>query len=831
MRLSLSLILLLSTSIPGLASGPADIQILGPFPRAPEIRNGPLAPKADFAPELNPAEVDPNKSIDLGLAQPLRWRSLAIDQEGCREIETAGIYWVLKNFETSRWTSLSIEKTGAESEKLWLDGEQTESAKKGVDLIRGRHQLLMRLNLMEDSRLCLSVSTDPETEIRWNPEGPRPLSSYQDISNARRFGPLALSSGGAYLARSLVLRNREGKTSTEVSIFAPEGSSPLPTLGPSSSAPESFAPQSNRLLLSRSSRKGTELRLVDLATGESSILCRNEPGLVFARFSPDGKQLLIASSAGLEKEKKDAKSPRHRKALREKLSDYQVRRQLFLIDAASGARRLLLPAGDHIIDDVRFLPSGKAILYLETYPLGERPWFETAIHRLDLRTGADEILGNFRGGWEGRPSRLAPSPDGFRVAIIGPPEEIGPGHREHNVYNRALWLLDLGTGELRRISAPSAPALSLGRSEFISWLDRGILAGVSIGSRTALGWFEEAENGGASCKFTEIPTDCEVLGNISLAPDGSALAFVARARTELPELRRLDLQSGAITTVERPNAEFAQSFRILPPRDESFRGPGGEEIDAWSYEAFEPEDPGHRPLILYYYGGAVPTDRSFDTEHQLLAANGYEVLVINPRGALGYGDAFADEHVNDWGPKASADILAGLDRFLARHPEVDAGHVGIYGGSYGGFMTEYLVSHSDRFAAAVSMYGISDIASYWGAGSWGYTYGDTALAGAYPWNRARLFSANSPLYNADQIHTPLLLLHGLADVNVPEGESEQLYTALESLGREVELVTFPGEDHGISGSWSNRVAHRRMMLEFFDRYLKNEPEAWKERWN
>ena len=129
------------------------------------------------------------------------------------------------------------------------------------------------------------------------------------------------------------------------------------------------------------------------------------------------------------------------------------------------------------------------------------------------------------------------------------------------------------------------------------------------------------------------------------------------------------------------------------------------------------------------------------------------------------------------------------------------------------------------------MYGISNIASYWGGGVWGYTYGDIALAKSFPWNRKDLFTDNSPLFNADKISTPLLLLHGEDDVNVPALESRQMFTALKVLGREVAMVTFPGEDHGIIGKFENYIAHREMMLEWFDKYLKDQPEGWDRRWN
>jgi acylaminoacyl-peptidase len=287
-----------------------------------------------------------------------------------------------------------------------------------------------------------------------------------------------------------------------------------------------------------------------------------------------------------------------------------------------------------------------------------------------------------------------------------------------------------------------------------------------------------------------------------------------------------------VTVLATPNSELETLWQLAEVEEAAFDGPGGQRIDAWWYRPNASiAESGPAPLIVSFYGGAMPTSRRFNTSHQRLAGNGYAVLVINPRGAIGYGQELADAHVNDWGPLASADILAGIDAFVAAHPdEVDGERVGIYGGSYGGFMTAYLLTVSDRFSAAVSLYGISDLASYWGDGAWGYTYSDIATAGSFPWNAPELYSGRSPLFRADRITTPLLLLHGAADANVPPSESEQLYTALAVQGKEVELVLFPDEDHGIWANPVHRDGHRTMIVEWFDMHLRDQPGAWQARW-
>ena len=196
-----------------------------------------------------------------------------------------------------------------------------------------------------------------------------------------------------------------------------------------------------------------------------------------------------------------------------------------------------------------------------------------------------------------------------------------------------------------------------------------------------------------------------------------------------------------------------------------------------------------------------------------------------PSGAIGYGQGQSAFHVNDWGEITSEEIIDGLTAFLAAHPFVDPKRVGCIGASYGGFMTMTLATKTPMFAAAISHAGISSISSYWGEGYWGYTYSAVATAGSFPWNRKDIYVDRSPLFHADKITTPLLLLHGAADTNVPPGESIQLFTALKLLGRETELISFADENHTII-TYDKRILFNKTILAWFDRWLKDQPEWW-----
>ncbi len=827
--------------------GPESLLVLGPLPLPAALAEGGLlAPNLEPVAEIDPVTADPQAGDEVVLdpTGSVAWREVKPGAGEPISLPRQGVYWLAARPTLDRWTHLDLELDGGDVRALYVDGKLVAGFQEGsgqslkaiAGAARGRHLVLARVERRssdgEAPKVRLSVSCQPQAGIAWNVSGAEAPASFDEMRAIVSIGPVAVDYEGRLVARRVRSRDRTGDgTHSSVELLDGEGNVVASSIGDPSASPVAFSPDSKHdlLLLREKGKHGTNLVLYDTASRALRTVVRNEPDIGFIHFGPGGTHLLISSARGVKSEKRDPKAARLRRALREKLRDYETRRHLWLIEVATGARRSLTAPGDWVLDDAAFVAAKRAIVYARTVPRDERPWFETEIRWIDLIQNTDTLVTTFVAGWESRPANLTPSLDGKRLAFFGPPDQVGTGHGEHNVYNREIWVLDLETKKLERVTKTEGPAYTIGRGDLLSWVHNGhgLVASATDGSVTRLVRLDEGS----------VPWDAERLGTIAetisypaLSPDRLVAAFVASNRGLLPNLQVMDLDSGKERVLERPNQELAARWQLAVPEKAPFTGPDGRLIDAWWYPPTAKVDNGKTPLIVYYYGGANPTTRRFNTTHQVLAANGYAVFVVNPHGAFGYGLKFADAHVNDWGPKAAADIQAGIDAFLAAHPEIDGKRIGIYGGSYGGFMTEYLISTSDRFAAAVAMYGISDIAPYWGAGMWGYTYGDVALAGSFPWNAQKLFAGHSPLYNADRIHTPLLLLHGEADVNVPESESEELYTALKTLGRRVELVTFPGEDHGIAGSWKNWVGHRTLMLDFFDRYLRHQPEAWDGAW-
>jgi dipeptidyl aminopeptidase/acylaminoacyl peptidase len=267
------------------------------------------------------------------------------------------------------------------------------------------------------------------------------------------------------------------------------------------------------------------------------------------------------------------------------------------------------------------------------------------------------------------------------------------------------------------------------------------------------------------------------------------------------------------------NAALLESLQLAPVEPFQVPASDGEVVHGWLMRP--PGRRGRHPLVLEVHGGPEAMYAwTYMHEFQLLAARGYGVLYTNPRGSKGYGEAFTARIFADWGNQDAADCVAAVDA-ASRLGWVDADRLGVTGGSYGGFMTAWLVGHSDRFKAAVAQRGCYNFASFYGTSDIGPWFGDYILGGPV-YAREALYRERSPLTYASEMRTPLLLIHSESDLRCPIEQAEQLFVQLRRLGRkETQLIRFPEESHNLSrsGRPDRRVERLERIVGWFDRFL------------
>jgi dipeptidyl aminopeptidase/acylaminoacyl peptidase len=278
-------------------------------------------------------------------------------------------------------------------------------------------------------------------------------------------------------------------------------------------------------------------------------------------------------------------------------------------------------------------------------------------------------------------------------------------------------------------------------------------------------------------------------------------------------------KGGVRKRVSRVNEELFSEVAVVEPEDFTFASFDGLKIQGWMIRPpnFDPKK--KWPVILQIHGGPrAQYGCAYFHEFQLLAANGYVVVYANPRGSQGYGAGFAKAIVNDWGNLDAKDLMAAVDA-VAKKPWFDEKRVGVCGGSYGGYMTNWLVGHTDRFKAAITMRCVSNLFSFYGTSDMGPE--DDKEFGGPAYDDPANYARQSPISYVKNIKTPLLILHSEGDLRCPIEQAEQVYTMLKRMKRDVEFVRFPEENHDLSrsGRADRRVERLKHILRWWEEKL------------
>ncbi|MEM7232811.1 MAG: S9 family peptidase, partial [Planctomycetota bacterium] len=816
-----------------------------------------LGPVAVVSPPST--KVDHTKSLDLSSRRPSegeqviwnsgqtsRWQAAASD-DGTYDLGTDGkesLSFTAVYIDVDRFLELPLRVEGAAQLVAFLDGSEiaraAPKAKEKEDdeapaakletklsLTNGTHLLIIAAQSSAEGAPKLSLHVTPPQEkknrARIELSARRSLRlSADDLLDRAVVSSSSLSADGSLLALRYRSPNITGsKRDAWLEFRRSDDGALLQTLrGDSAYSGFQWAPVGGRFsYVTRDGKKST-IWVTDVNGGSVQALRRGIENLTGHTWTPDAQSLILTIRT---QGKKDSRGAQLLRGLPDRWSTYRDRTHLWQLSVASGSLRRL--TGGELSTSLQDVhpQSGRLVYSTREMHYDKRPFSTSRLYELDLESLESKQLAE--GVWL---SGARYSPDANQLLVLGGPSafgDIGTNVDEGQIandYDTQAYLLNLNRPakklDVSAITREFGPSLSSGE-----WTHDGrIVFRATSTSRVRLYLYTPAAG-----TFRELDTPVEVVESFSTARATPAISYVGSSSNRPPVVYTSDLRSGDSRKIAEPAADRFDAIRLGEVKDWNFELKDGTEIQGRVYYPPDFDAKSKYPCIVYYYGGTSPTTRSFGGRYpkNLWAAHGYVVYVLQPSGAFGFGQKFSARHVNNWGKTVVPEIIDGVQKFLGAHKFVDPKRVGCIGASYGGFMTMLLISHTKMFSAAISHAGISSLSSYWGEGWWGYLYSSVATADSYPWNRKDLYLEQSALFRADQIDTPLLLLHGSADTNVPRGESEQMYSALKVLKKDVEYIRFEGEDHWIL-DYDKRRLWMETIIAWFDFKLKAEPQYW-----
>ena len=771
-------------------------------------------------------------------AEAAGWTTMVPDSNGTLRLVGEKDVPMLHSFTTdlraSRFAKGKLVVNSNSRVKVNVNGEKLIS-KTASDSLPADESAPITLEPEKDYQITLDLLTMPDDKAT-TPEFKLEFVPDDDFKN------VALTSGGSIKKRVSALSTMNGERVGSESL-SPDGKYMLTKLRETWSAADTrrraqvtetatgrllsedvnssarWMPRGNALYYTQKAGERYNVYKVEIPSMRSSRIA-SDVASSEVTFSPDGRYLFYYDEAEGEKET----GPMHRvRTPDDRQPGDRDRNYIVRYDLQSHIATPLTYGGatTYIYD---FTHDGAKMLYGSSVQTPDRfPFYMTSIMQMDMATlRTDTIIKNF----DNTLGSALYSPDGSKLFISAGPDAFGGIGANYapepmgNDFDVQGYIYDIASGKARAMTRDFDPSI-----EQATWN----YADGKIYMLGETGFFKKLYRlDPTSGKITELKTDADYVRSYSIGDNEATwLAYCGGSFTSDGVGYLMNLKTGKSLMVANPLDKELKDVEFGKMEPWKFTSKGGDVIDGFVCLPPEFDATKKYPMIVYYYGGTSPSTSSFYHLYspQVFASRDYVVYVVNPSGTTGYGQAFSARHVNAWGKRTADEIIEGVKKFCAEHPYVDSKKIGCIGASYGGFMTQFLQTKTDIFACAVSHAGISNVTSYWGEGYWGYSYNAVAAAKSYPWTDPDLFTKQGSLFNADKIHTPLLLLHGTVDTNVPIGESIQLFNALKILGRDVEFITVQDENHVISG-YDNKLAWHATIMAWFAKYLQDDPSWW-----
>lgn len=767
------------------------------------------------------------------------WTTVRTDTSGIVELQPASSVPRLQSFSTRlrtpRFSKGTLKLHSKGMGNLMVNGESV-AKKTTIDSVSGEASASLSLNPEEDYDIQVNIVTmpeesgTPEFRVEYIPEKDfEDVMPSEGMESNRRFSvkktmtgeriyKTILSPDGKYLLTKYARRYNQNDWTYRATL---QETSTGKMISENISYSSEWMPKGATLYFTEKHPDGYMLVAMNVPSLKSEIIARHLPNGDFS-ILPDGKTLIYYKEV---EGKKDTGDMHRIQGPDDRIPGNRDRSYIMKYDIANHISTPITYGGatTTILDIER---NGKKLLYMSTENRPEEyPFYFNNLVQLNIVTlKTDTIIAN-----DPYINNAIYSPDATKLFITGSPsafDGIGKNCGSHEIANdfdTQGYIYDISSGKITAATKGFNPAVQ----------------GQPVWNPDDNRIYFRGEDGFYTNLYSLNPNTLEIkrlnhenesITFFSIGDEQSRwIAYCSGGFTNTGAGYLYDLKNGKSRMTDNPMTEELADVKFGKMNPWTFKSSDGSIIDG--YECLPPDfDPAKKyPMIVYYYGGTSPSLAVMTHPYapQVFASRDYVVYVLNPSGTTGYGQEFSARHVNTWGKRTAEDIIEGVKQFCKEHPYVDEKKIGCLGASYGGFMTEYLQTLTDIFAAAVSHAGISNVTSYWGEGFWGYSYNAIAAAKSYPWSNPELYTKQGALFNADKIHTPLLLLHGTEDTNVPIGESIQLFNALRVLNREVEFITVQGENHVIT-NFDKKIIWQNTIMAWFAKYLQDDPRWWNE---
>ncbi|MDE6096555.1 MAG: prolyl oligopeptidase family serine peptidase [Muribaculaceae bacterium] len=618
------------------------------------------------------------------------------------------IHMLSFNFENSAYATPELEVKGVKNYTVYVDGKKIDGNR--LSLRPATHNVVIRyLSTPSDNneQLQVSLKADNEAGMTVREDGKRRFT-LDDVLHGTAISRTSISPDGKYLITSYATTRRGGKsTYTNKITSLPDGK----TVAERSEYIR-WMPNGSRYCFERASIDGNELVAVDAATGVEEIIVADLPEDVSYIITPDEKSLILTSYQEGRKETGgvyEVIQPEDRQP------GWRNRASLSIMDIASGVVSPLTFGNRNVYLNDISADSRKLLISSSHSRLERRPTTLTSIYCLDLNTmKADTIVKA-----DGFVAGAKFSPDATKVVVSGTPEALDgigknvPEGRTPSMTDNQLYVINLSDGNITPVTKGFHPSV-----ESFSWSPADGMIYLTAEDRDCKNLFRLNPANG---KFDKINVPEEVVNGFTVPDAGRNLVWYGESASSPKSLYLLDTKTLRSSRIATPKEDLLADVQLGRCDAWDFVNSRGDTICGRFY--LPPDfDPAKKyPMIVNYYGGCSPTSRNFESRypHNAYAAQGYVVYVIEPSGATGFGQEFASRHVNTAGDGVAQDIIEGTKKFCEEHPYVNDKKIGCIGASYGGFMTQYLQTVTDIFAAAISHAGISDHTSYWGEGYWG----------------------------------------------------------------------------------------------------------------